>query len=64
MFELHNLAVEDLECQELRANKITCETLNGVTKEELSCLHGVTSNIQQQIDNLTKEYNDLIAAWS
>lgn len=64
MVELKNLVVDELECGELRANHITCESINGVTAEELNCLRGVTSNIQDQIDALNAEYDALIASWS
>lgn len=64
MFELKNLVADELECEELRANHIVCESINGVTAEELNCLLGVTKNIQEQIDDLNKEYDEILQAWS
>lgn len=64
MVELKNLDVEELECDELRANHITCKTINGVTAKELSYLSGVTSNVQEQINALNATYDSFLDAWS
>lgn len=63
MIELKNLDTEELECNELRVNSLTCESINGITKDEINCLKGVKSNIQEQIDDLNDGFDDLIAAW-
>lgn len=64
MMRLGNLEVETLQAEKLKADKLTVNTINGITSEELSLLKGVKGNIQSQLTSMKNKANSLKALWS
>lgn len=61
---VRNAEVESLETARLVSKIINTEQINDTTKEELSFLSGVKTNIQNQLNVANTRLNKIIKLWA